>query len=45
LKLLGLFAHYLGIRPWEVSDLTIEEFELLADWVEKHNEAQASGGT
>jgi hypothetical protein len=34
---LGLFAHYLGIRPWEVELLTVSEFEALADFIDEAN--------
>jgi len=38
LELIGLFAHDLHIRPWETGDqLTIAEFRMLADWVERNN--------
>lgn len=35
---LGLFAHYLGIRPWELDLLTVEQFLELCAWVDKANE-------
>lgn len=41
---MGLFAHLLGIRPWEIAELTVDEFTLLAHWIDKYNETQKSGG-
>lgn len=37
LSLLGLFAHDLAIRPWEIGRLPVREFRALAHWVEEFN--------
>ncbi len=34
---LGLFAHYLGIRPWEIGELTVEQFLGLCKWIDEAN--------
>jgi len=36
---LGLFAHYLGIRPWEIGRLTVGEFLGLCSWIDEANKA------
>lgn len=34
---LGLFAHYLGIRPWEIGQLAVEDFYNLCEWLDETN--------
>jgi hypothetical protein len=33
---LGLFAHALHIRPWEIGDLPVSEFRALVYWLEEY---------
>jgi hypothetical protein len=40
---LGLFAHVLHIRPWEVAELTVAEFRTLVAWLEEYNRNDHQG--
>lgn len=34
---LGLFAHVLHIRPWELEELSVRDFRRLVAWLEEYN--------
>lgn len=38
---LGLFMHYLGLAPWDIGRLTVEEFHGLCEWVDAANKADS----
>jgi hypothetical protein len=35
---MGVFAEYLGIRPWEIDRLTLAEFNALCKYIDDKNE-------
>jgi hypothetical protein len=39
-----VFAHLFGIRPWEVGQLTMAEFEVFEDWARAHLKGGDGGG-
>ncbi|MFE5675112.1 hypothetical protein ACFQ7B_07520 [Streptomyces erythrochromogenes] len=38
---MGLFAHLLHLGPRDVDELTVEEFDELCNWIDRHQAAAA----
>jgi len=37
---MGVFAEYLGIRPWEMDRLSVPEFNALCSYIDRKTEQQ-----
>lgn len=36
---MGVFAEFLGIRPWEIDRLSVQEFDALCNYIDRKNDA------